>query len=178
MKLVVSDIFGRTPELESLVGALKGPVTIFDPYDSMFMGFTSQNQAYEHFNQHVGLNNYAQQLLAFIKSFSVPLTIIGFSVGASAIWKISDNSGLKHVSHAQCFYGSQIRYDVDIIPAFAIELIFPVFEHHFEINMLIEALVTKPNVKIQQVNYLHGFMNALSANFDKEAYAQYIEKIA
>jgi len=104
-----------------------------------------------------------------LKTSNDPVSLIGFSVGAAAIWMISDRKKLK-VNAAQCFYGSQIRHHTNITPSFPIELIFPLSEPHFSVTEAIIKLSGRPNVKITQVPYLHGFMNQCSTNYNAVGY--------
>jgi dienelactone hydrolase len=175
--IIVSDIFGRTEALEKIASELSGSVEIFDPYNSERMEFKSEAEAYVYFTSQVGFDEYAQRLLKTTESLSGPVTLIGFSVGASAIWKISDKRQLKNGSIAICFYGSQIRNYRDISPLFPVRLIFPATEEHFSVPELISALVYKENVTTQQVDFLHGFMNTHSKNYDQVGYDQFIEAL-
>ena len=74
------------------------------------------------------------------------LLLIGFSVGASVIWELSDKFYNKKKIKAVCFYGSQIRYSLDINPTIEMDLIFPEYEPHFNIKNLFSQLSHKKNV--------------------------------
>lgn len=176
-RIIVSDIFGRTEALEKIASKLSGHVEIVDPYNSERMGFKSETDAYVHFASQVGFDEYADRLLKTTESLSGPVRLIGFSAGASAIWKISDKRQLKNGSCAICFYGSQIRNYKNISPLFPVRLIFPVREEHFSVPELISALAYKENVKIQTVDFLHGFMNTDSKNYDQAGYDQFIQAL-
>lgn len=174
-RIVVTDIFGRTAELEYIAESLSGSVDIFDPYRGQKMQFPCERAAYEYFSQNVGLENYAQSLGALLENEREPVSLLGFSVGSSIIWKNSQAKGIQHVSGALCFYGSQIRNFRDISPRFPVSLVLPMSEEHFSVSELINELTNKPNVRIQQSPYLHGFMNHHSKNFDPIGYGQYSE---
>ena len=175
--LLVSDVFGRTNAIEKIASKLSGSVEIFDPYNSKNMGFKNEDEAYNYFITHVGLDEYADKLNTVTRSFPEQLNLIGFSVGASAVWKISSQKELKNISSATCFYGSQIRNEGDIQPLFPIQLIFPVTEEHFSVSKLIFDLSGRKNVKILHTSLYHGFMNSYSDNFNQAAYHQFIQKI-
>lgn len=174
-KLIVSDIFGRTEALDKLALKLAGQVEIFDPYDAESMAFKDEAQAYDYFSSKVGLDKYTLSLTRFLTSNDEPIQLIGFSVGAAAIWRLSDNPALKHISGAVGFYGSQIRNHKDINPHFPIKLIFPHQELHFSVAELIADLVEKDKVTIEHTNFLHGFMNIHSNNFDQFGCNQYLQ---
>jgi dienelactone hydrolase len=106
-----------------------------------------------------------------------PVSLLGFSVGASIIWMNSALNNLPHVRGALCFYGSQIRNFSNINPRFPVSLVFPLSEKHFSVPELIDDLISKQNVQILQSPYLHGFMNYQSKNFDPLGHSQYLQII-
>ncbi|MFT5757171.1 MAG: dienelactone hydrolase [Alteromonadaceae bacterium] len=172
--VVVTDIFGRSPALEKLCTHLQdyssSEVEIIDPYNGKYIDFTDEQQAYQHFTRCGGVEIFAKILLKALTRQQVPIKIIAFSVGASALWSLSENNQLIHIKQANCFYGSQIRYYQNINPIFPIKLIFPAHENHFDVDKLQNNLVQKENVTANKTVYLHGFMNELSTNFNINAY--------
>tara|TARA_R110000868_G_scaffold201909_5_gene449423 strand:- start:8042 stop:8578 length:537 start_codon:yes stop_codon:yes gene_type:complete len=176
-KLIVSDIFGRTEALVNMALKLAGQVEIFDPYDAESMAFKDEAQAYDYFSSKVGLDKYTLSLTRFLTSNVEPIQLIGFSVGATVIWRLSANSELQHISDAVGFYGSQIRNYKDINPHFPIKLIFPHEELHFSVTELMSDLVEKDKVTIEHTNFLHGFMNIHSNNFDQLGFKQYLQTL-
>ncbi|WP_076408350.1 dienelactone hydrolase family protein [Shewanella sp. UCD-KL12] len=178
--LIVSDIFGKTDALEQLALALNSPAEIFDPYSAEMMNFSDEKQAYDYFSSEVGLDKYTQALVERISACSESLYLIGFSVGAAAIWNMSNLNMVKNVSKATCFYGSQIRNHRGVRPRFQIDLVFPISELHFSVDELIADLTTElaadhrgiDKVSIRQVSFLHGFMNKYSKNYDQSGFEQ------
>lgn len=176
--LLVSDIFGRTPALEKLRDELKCTgvdTSIIDPYNGKFHSFRNQDNAYSHFMTATGLDSYVSILENHIRGISTPHVLVGFSIGASIIWKLSGSRDLPQVKKAFGFYGSQIRNMIEINPLFEIELIFPTKEPHFSVDKLIRQLEAKPNVTCLQTGADHGFMNHLSEGFDAAAYQTHME---
>jgi dienelactone hydrolase len=171
--IIVSDVFGITPALLQLKDKV-GSNTIIDPYKGKCMGFKNEAEAYSCFIKTVGLDNYVSKVLKDLGSLDCKTTLIGFSVGASAIWRISISNVNNLVQQAFCFYGSQIRNSVQIEPIFKINLVFPKCESHFDVDELIKKLEIKPNVQITQVDYLHGFMNFHSSNYNSIGYQEHI----
>jgi dienelactone hydrolase len=174
-KVIVSDIFGRTPALETLAGAVGSVVDIIDPYGGKQMGFPTEPRAYTHFMAHVGIRAYENMLLTRLAEIPRINVLIGFSVGAAAIWGISETLAPDKIGRAVCFYGSQIRHATDIVPNVKIEHIFPENEPEFSIHDLAAALSGKKNVTVHKTPYLHGFMNALSQNFSRTGYTAHVE---
>jgi len=175
MKLIlVADIFGKTPALDKLAVEL-GASDIIDPYDGEFIEFTHEEEAYNYFSKNVGLDRYSAGLLSKIERSDRLCFLIGFSVGASAIWKLSQNISKNKIKKAIGYYGSQIRNFTDIVPNFDFDLIFPEQERHFDVSLLISRLSKIPNVKVSHLEYFHGFMNTYSTNYHQLAYQQQVE---
>ena len=176
--VIVADIFGKTKHLESLANALSGQVQILDPYQGRDMGFKNEAQAYEYFNQQVGNNKYTDELKVALSLTKGLVYLIGFSVGATAVWNVSGlASGPYSIVGGTCFYGSKIRENTHINPTFPISLIWPESEGRFSIPELIDTLSGKHNVMNEQTESLHGFMNGLSSNYNEKAAAYHWNSI-
>jgi dienelactone hydrolase len=176
--LIVTDIFGKTEHIQHFADSLPGEILILDPYDGKNMGFINEAQAYEYFNKNIGLQEYTECLKYYLSIKQEPIYLIGFSVGATAIWNAS--CLVDHCSSvvgASCFYGSKIRLSSHVIPVFPITLIWPQSEEGFSISALIQELSGKQNVQQQRSDYLHGFMNKLSINYNEKAVALYCKSI-
>jgi len=172
--LIVTDIFGRTTDLEALASKLLGSTDIVDPYNSKNMEFEDESQAYAYFTSRVGIDQYVRILKERVTGIPETIKVIGFSIGASAIWNMSADKTLTNISSAVGFYGSQIRKQAHIHPSFPIDLIFPVSEEHFCVTELITQLTGRKNVTVQQVEFLHGFMNPHSTYYNHEGCQQFI----
>lgn len=164
--LVATDIFGRTPWIEKWCATLPHTPILVDPYDGKNMGFTSETHAYETFMEKTGIDRYTQFIENQLKKTSNQIFIVAFSVGATSVWRLSENHGLDHIKKAFCFYSSQIRHHLDICPGFDIELIFPEKEPRFNVDSTITILKTRNRVRCFKAEGLHGFMNKHSAHFD------------
>ncbi len=174
-KVIVTDIFGRTPALEDLAGAIGSVMDIIDPYGGQQMGFHTEPLAYAHFMADVGIRAYQEILSSRLAEIPRVSVLIGFSVGASAIWRLSETLVPEKIGRAVCFYGSQIRHATDIVPHIRIEHILPKMEPGFSIDDLAAALSCKQNVTVHRTPYLHGFMNGCSPNFSRTGYAAHVE---
>ena len=174
-KIFIADIFGRTPELEELTCSVGGQSEIIDPYSGRFIDFADESEAYTHFMDTVSIEEYCKVLKTKLKLNSTPTELIGFSVGASVLWRISDSLNPEFITSVVCFYGSQIRHHQKICPSLRIELILPNFESNFDVNEFAQNMSEKTNVFIHKTNFLHGFMNSRSKNFNHIGYKYYVE---
>ena len=174
-RIFVADIFGKTSSLEELSCSVGGQIEIIDPYSGRFIDFTDEAEAYTYFMKNVGIDEYCKILKAKLKSISNKTELIGFSVGASAIWKISDILSPEFTVRAVCFYGSQIRNHLNINPCVEVELVLPEFEPSFNVDELAENLSESANVIIYRTQYLHGFMSYHSINFNHAGYKHYVD---
>jgi len=172
--IIISDVFGVTPALLEIADKL-GVCSIIDPYQGQIMEFKNEADAYSYFIKNVGLDNYLSILLKTIESNKHPVTLVGFSVGAAVVWRLSEIKDDNIIKQAFCYYGSQIRKFTKIEPCFKINLIFPASEPHFDVLELQSSLSTKKNVTIKKVKYLHGFMNYHSSNYSEHGYKEHIE---
>jgi len=172
--ILVSDVFGKTPALVQLCEALNAKL-IVDPYDGQNMRFANEADAYAYFMAEIGLEVYLAKLKKTLESSQTVSTLIGFSIGASLVWKLSETVGCDSVKRAICFYGSQIRNLTEVVPQIDVELIFPKSEPHFNVSELLASLTNTPKATTTQVDYLHGFMNLYSDNFNKQAYDEQLE---
>lgn len=178
MRIVVAaDIFGRTDALCSLAASLPFSTEVVSPYADSELSFHNEQEGYRYFSKHVGIEAYAASLLNLILEISEPIQLVGFSVGAGAIWYLAGHHNPDSVISGIGFYGSQIRHAREVEPNFPIHLIFPESESHFSVDKLIEDVTQYQAVSAEQSAYCHGFMNRRSINFNAEAYEIYLEKL-
>lgn len=175
--VIVTDIFGRTPALETLARDIGSVAAIIDPYDKASMNFAAEPLAYEYFMTHVGIFAYKQLIAARLAESARIDLLIGFSVGAAAIWRISGSLSPGKIARAVCFYGSQIRHATDMAPRIPTDHILPRKEPGFDINGLAEILSGKKNVSVHKTPFLHGFMNRLSPNFSQTGYDVWLNRL-
>jgi dienelactone hydrolase len=175
--ILVSDVFGLTPALLEMSNILEVSL-IVDPYNGNIMDFKNETEAYTYFINTIGLDNYLTHLINALDKVEEPTTLIGFSVGASAIWRLSGLKRNHFINKAFCFYGSQIRNFTQIDPSFPIDLIFPISEPHFDVSVLSDYLAKKIKVNSQQSLYLHGFMNFHSKNYSKIGYEEQLRHLS
>ncbi|WP_419535824.1 hypothetical protein [Endozoicomonas sp.] len=177
-RIIVSDIFGATAALEELISLIPGNVELVDPYDGKHMRFSNEAEAYTCFCSEGGLDTYTNKLAEKITISDDQVSLLGFSVGASAIWRLSEKPAASRVSGALGFYGSQIRHYSGIEPAFPMCLVFPKEEKHFDVSELIEVVEQKQYVDVLRTDFLHGFMNTHSVNYHRSAYLYYLKALS
>ncbi len=176
--IVLPDIFGHTPDLDILCEQLVKNYIVLNPYGNDKKQFLSESEAYEYFMTQVGIDGYARQLKLLLESLNEEVLILGFSVGASAFWSISDSSAFEKVKGSIGFYGSQIRKWTHITPLSTTILVYPDFEATFDVDGIVEQLTGINNVLIERTGYSHGFMNRLSHNFDASGCVDYLNWIS
>jgi dienelactone hydrolase len=171
--LIVSDIFGHTANLDAFANELSGEVIICSPYE-MEQLFAHQNEddVYKQFINAVGHDVYLSKVQRAIKS-AKPDLVIAFSAGASAAWRAVSKAGSFTPKKLIGFYPGQIRNYLNLHPRCHVELLFPHSEAHFELTPVISTLKKMPGVNCTRTRYNHGFMNALSKQFNKYAYLHY-----
>ena len=184
----VADIFGLTDEFKDLCQqvtaslekllAVKCQLHMIGPYQQQPSLFTSESAAYQYFIENITLAGYVKSLKEQLTEITGNKILVGFSIGGSAIWQLCANTRFKENLAAICFYSGQIRHMTKLTPNIPTRLIFPATESHFSITELRTALADKSSVTIEQTQYLHGFMNPLSSNFNQQAYQYYIKRLA
>lgn len=177
---VVSDIFGWTSALEEIARVLSPAfetIHLVDPYNHQEMEFENETDAYTYFKKQGGLKRYIRIVSDSLSQTTEPVRMLGFSVGASAIWALSDNQESPQITKAVCFYGSQIRHFPTVSPKIEMELFFPHVESHFDVMKLMAHISRYRNIHCYQTEYLHGFMNKYSENFNEHGYHYYLKII-
>lgn len=176
--ILLTDIFGINEHLLSFIddSGLTGHVEIVDPYNGQQFIFESQQQAYDAFITHGGLDRYTETLRQTLLNKQCSHQLLGFSAGGSAAWRVLDESAdiIKNVSSAMCFYPGQIRHFITLQPKVDVTLVFPAFESHFDVKPVIKQLKEKSKVLCIETDYQHGFMNAQLPAFEAQGYQDFL----
>lgn len=179
--IALTDIFGKTKHFEKIINnlsSLYSSVEILDPYDGEDIDFKDEGEAYNHFQKNMSLETYSKNLLKKLNGKeNKKITLLGFSIGASAIWIVSKELKLFCHTNAICFYSSQVRNYLEIDPGIFIEFFFSKTEPNYNVKKAIEKLSKKPKVKCHETEYDHGFMNIKSKNFNQQGYDKYLKII-
>lgn len=179
--IAVTDIFGKTRPFDKLLSELSGDfdvVDIVDPYEKRDLGFQNESEAYRYFQKHVALEKYTELLCGKIQGQeNASQLLMGFSIGASAIWVASEAMRSFTKTKAVCFYSSQIRNYLDVNPKIEIDLYFSKHEPNYDVNEISETLSVKSHVHCYKTRFSHGFMNELSCNYNQEGYRKYLKLV-
>lgn len=177
--LAVTDIFGKTRAFDDLIKAVShqfASVEIVDPYDGDDRNFENEDDAHAGFQRQMGLTGYMRRVSDRLWGRQyLSQIILGFSAGASAVWAVSPNMAAFKKTRAICFYSSQIRHLLDIIPEIETDLYFAASETTYSVNDVIARLSGNRHVNCVKTDFLHGFMNERSGNFNQKGYARYLE---
>lgn len=179
--VIAADIFGVSAKFRELCQQISlnevDANVIFHPigpYQIQPDNFLSESDAYHYFSEHAGVDAYSQKLIDLLEVIDGPKLLIGFSVGGSAIWQLMPKLVLYDVLSTVCFYSGQIRHMTAIVPTVPCQLIMANSEAHFSVNELLETLRGKANLRCEQSDYQHGFLNKLSANYHAHGAEQYL----
>ena len=162
-RVVVSDIFGRTPELDRWAARLPGVAAVVDPYGGHRRRFASDADAYAAFVSEMGVEGYSAQLARCLRALDGPVSVLGFSAGGAAAWCLPPDVP---VTGVLCFYPSQVRHHADSAPAWPVHVVLPQHESHFSVDELATRVAQHPTVTLTRSVGAHGFMNPLSSGFD------------
>lgn len=177
--LAVTDIFGKTTAFDNLIKEIShkfASVEIIDPYDGVAKNFKNEKDAYTGFQNQIELTGYIQKVNDMLWGRQyLSQILLGFSAGASAVWAASPNLQAFKNTQAICFYSSQIRHMLDVTPEIKTDLYFAAWESTYDVNKVIARLSAGRNVNCVKTDFLHGFMNEKSLNYNKKGYARYLE---
>lgn len=176
--LVASDIFGMSSAFSSLLEDIKisDQALVLTPYSQAKTHFNNERQAYQCFTENGGIEAYIVNLTEVLQSKMGIKHIIAFSAGAAAIYKAVSNLAIENV-HLTLFYPGQIRHFLNQSPLCPSHIIFPESEPNFSVPEVLTLLSQKSNLKVEQKNYQHGFMNKDSQAFNKTAYNYYCQML-
>jgi len=175
--LVVSDIFGRCDGLQCLCADLASgdsQLRIIDPYQGLFQRFANEEEAYAAYTEQCGHDAYTKLVQQALQQ-KVDIAI-GFSTGASALWRaLGDNAA--QVKQARLYYPGQLHLHLDRVPQLPMQLVFGVTEHHFDVDDLLLQLANDSHICVEKTPWQHGFMNLASASFSDEGYQQHVRQL-
>lgn len=179
--IAVTDIFGKTQCFEELLNDISpnySSIEVVDPYNGERIDFRDEDEAYKHFLKVMGVEQYSKHLnQKLIGKENVEQLLLGFSVGASAVWLISETLKLHKKTKGVCFYSSQVRKYLHMEPKIGIDFFFSKSEPTYDINAVASRLSCKENVNCYETDYFHGFMNKKSPNFNQVGYEKYLERL-
>lgn len=164
--IIATDIHGINDQLRHLFCALGDELIFLSPWDSDSSPYNNEQEAVAAFQADHGLEKYQQKIAQ--QAGNSPALLIGFSVGATALWRHLASNHCHPQSQAHLYYGSRIRDHQDLIPRCQTKVIFAEHEASFKPADIITN-ITHPHVACSIISGTHhGFMNPHSANFREE----------
>ena len=176
--LIVSDIFGQCIGLQQLLQDLSVPeqsITVLDPYGGQMQSFSHEPQAYAAYCEHCGHDRYTSLVNQTFVEHAAPFDLaIGFSAGASALWRALADPAANKVQQAVLFYPGQIQPYLKFSPNAMVQVIFGASELHFDVAEVCAFLSQQPGVAAISTPWQHGFMNPASAAYSELGYQRYL----
>ena len=178
--LVLSDIFGLCKGLERLLAALNqagAAIQVIDPYQGTPQQFADEAGAYAGYSARCGHEAYATIAAQALQRSEQPFALaLGFSAGATALWRALAGADSRRLKQAILFYPGQIHQHIALQPAIPTQVIFGNSEPHFNVAAICQQL-QQQGVTAVSSGYQHGFMNPASGAFDEAAYQQQLKKL-
>ncbi|MBO0410190.1 dienelactone hydrolase family protein [Enterococcus hulanensis] len=107
-----------------------------------------------------------EEIIIKLKESYTKVFIIGYSVGATLAWCISQNPLLDGIV---CYYGSRIRDYLYIRPECPSLLIFSEKESSFSPHTIVQTLKKKTNSQVFLLSGKHGFLDPFNHNYNEES---------
>ncbi|GAB59437.1 dienelactone hydrolase family protein [Rheinheimera nanhaiensis] len=178
--LLITDIFGQCTGLNRLLTDLRqSGVTLHlvDPYQGKPQQFADEQQAYAAYSAECGHNAYAAIAAQALQSHSQPIELaIGFSAGATALWRALAATDSSRLKQAVLYYPGQIHQHLTLQPQVPTQVIFGHSEPHFAVDDICRQL-QQQGVTAISTPYAHGFINPASKAFNEAAYLQYLARL-
>lgn len=174
--VIAPDIYGVAPLKKMVTNQIAESLhscEVVDPYSGKKPCFQIESELYQHFIDTCGHDGYLQKVQHKLADIEGPIVLVGFSAGASAIWRAIGSERYPNVVGCIGFYPGQIRNHLDVTPSCPTKLVFPIEEKHFDIEPVIETLLDRSNVTIEKTKYQHGFMNPKSQGYNEKAAVYY-----
>ena len=176
--LIAADVFGPTPELQAFAAALDQPTRVIGPSESPAPAAWSEAMAYASFIDGGGIPPYVHRLEQVLSDPAAGIErVIGFSVGAAALWALLATLRARSIRSATLFYGSRIRDQLDRVPLCPVQLVFAEHEKSFCPSNLVATLRARGHDAVLDPGSQHGFMNRRSPGFDPARQAKYLEAL-
>ncbi|KKO44730.1 hypothetical protein WG68_14405 [Arsukibacterium ikkense] len=179
--LIVTDIFGVCNGLSRLLqdlAAVASRVQLVDPYHGQAQYYSDEPQAYAAYSAQCGHDAYVLKVQQALQNAAQPFDLaIGFSAGASALWRAVAQANVGMAKQALLFYPGQIYQHLALKPQVPTRIIFGHSEPHFAISDICTQLQQQPGVTAVSTMYAHGFMNPASTAFNEAGYQQQLSKL-
>ena len=129
--------------------------------------YEEELEAYRNFVDNIGFDqayDVVKGLYTELKEIYDEIYIVGYSVGATVTWMMSE---VIESGKVVCFYGSRIRDYTHFLPKCQVAAFFAMKEQ-FNVRELMRCLEQKENIySLEGYNAKHGFANPDNSNYDK-----------
>jgi dienelactone hydrolase len=160
--IVASDIHGINDRLREQL-AILGQPTIVSPWPGDGCPFETEQTAVAEFHRHDGLVSYEKKIAEAANGEAVLL--VGFSVGATSLWRYVASLQCNTKSRAVLYYGSRIRDYPELLPRCPTSLYFAAYEPSFDPES-VATIVRKSGTQCSVIDGAqHGFMNPCSTQY-------------
>ncbi|MCW7547231.1 hypothetical protein OO184_04545 [Photorhabdus sp. APURE] len=148
--IILTDIYGISEHVELIAEYLDGDVSFISPYEIGNIIPNDKNKMYEYFHSVSSIDKYTRKVRCALEHIDSPVTLIGFSIGATVAWRISGDKCLP-IQNSICIFGSRIRDYLSVKPIKPISLFFSNDEKYFMDKLKYSDMVT-----IELVNCAHS----------------------
>ncbi|MBV8123323.1 MAG: hypothetical protein JO370_04485 [Paucibacter sp.] len=163
MRIVVaSDIHGVHDQLRSQL-AILGQPTIVSPWPGEGHSFASEKDAATEFHLRDGLASHEQKIAEAVNGENAVL--IGFSVGATSLWRYVSSIRCNPKSRAILYYGSRIRDCVELVPRCPTTVFLAEHEPSFDPKSVVASIRKSGAICSIIAGTGHGFMSSTSKHY-------------
>ncbi len=160
--ILASDIHGVNDQMREQFSILGQPI-IVSPWSGDGRPFATEQEAVAEFHRHDGLASYEQKIGEAASGEAALL--VGFSVGATSLWRYVASLKCSTRSRAVLYYGSRIRDCPELRPRCTTSVFFAAQEPSFDPRHLALA-IGKTGTQCSVIDGTrHGFMNPCSVHY-------------
>ncbi len=160
--IVASDIHGVNDKLRAQFAILGQPI-IVSPWPGDGRPFATEQNAVDAFYRQDGLAAYEKKIAEAANGEAALL--VGFSVGATSLWRYVASLKCNTKSRAVLYYGSRIRDYPELRPRCATSVIFASHEPSFDPQSLALSIRNSGTQCSVIDGTQHGFMNPCSTHY-------------
>ena len=172
--IVASDIHGVNHKLREQFSALGQPI-ILSPWPGDGRPFATEQEAVAEFHRQDGLASYEKKIAEAANEEAALL--VGFSVGATGLWRYVASPKCNTKSRAVLYYGSRIRDWPELRPRCATSVFFASHEPSFDPQSLALTIRSSGTQCSVIDGTHHGFMNPCSAHYREDIAQEHLSML-
>jgi dienelactone hydrolase len=172
--IVASDIHGIHDQLRAQLAVLGEPI-IVSPWPGEGRPYATEQDAASAFHQQDGPSSYEQKIAEAVNGEAALL--IGFSVGATSLWRYVAGSQCSTNSRAFLYYGSRIRDYLTLVPRCPTSVFFAEHEPSFHPESV--AISVRESGALCSVisGTRHGFMSPTSSHYRPDLAQEHLDML-